>query len=490
MALGGRRPHPPSLNAHPPPPEREMSSTFDTDAFLVKFRAALAADELGAFPPPLRALRAQQLLDVWSALLPEERNSALQFIPAETAAELVSNLSEEEQPELLQFLSPSRLAEILEELRPDDLADTLQLLEARDPDRIQAVRSLLGPETLAVADALVGYHEEEAGGLMTPEFVSVRASMTTRQVLEFLRRSSPDTETIYYLYVVDGENRLIGVLSLRDLIVSAPDSRVEDIMDSDVVKTETDTDQEDVARLMADYDFSVLPVVDLHGQLVGIVTVDDVLDVLEEEATEDMHRMGAAPIDIDYVRANPWLLFRKRASWLVLLVVSMTLTFNVIAYYETIIEELVILAAFIPLLIGTGGNVGSQVATLVVRALATRELELRDYTKILLKEIGTGLLLGGAFGLFMTVYVLFFRAEPRIAVALGITMVLISFTANLVGASLPFLFRRMGIDPALTSSPGITTVMDVVGLLIYFRVVIWILGPLLEGASGAVLPVP
>ncbi len=229
--------------------------------------------------------------------------------------------------------------------------------------------------------------------------------------------------------------------------------------------------------------------VDLDGRLVGIVTVDDVLDVLEEEATEDIHRLGAAPVDIDYVRANSWLLFRKRASWLVLLVVSMTLTFNVIAYYETVIEEVVILAAFIPLLIGTGGNVGSQVATLVVRALATRELELKDYARVLVKEMGTGLLLGGAFGLFMALYVLFFRAEPRIALALGITMVLISFTANLVGASLPFLFRRLGIDPALTSSPGITTVMDVVGLLIYFRVVIWVLGPLLEAPPGA-LPGP
>ena len=459
----------------------KMNFTFDTAAFLEELRRAIASNDISALSPSLEDLRAQQLLDVWSDLLPDERRQALGAISPEKAAGLVSNLSEEEQIELLPPLPLPLLAEVLEELSPDDLADTLQALEARDPIQVQAVRSLLSAETLAVADALVEYNEEEAGGLMTPEFVSVRASMTSGQVLDFLRRVHPEAETIYYLYVVDRENRLTGVLSLRDLIVSAPDTRVKDIMDADVVRTQTDTDQEDVARLIADYDFSVLPVVDVEGRLVGIVTVDDVLDVVEEEATEDIHRLGAAPIDIDYVRANPWLLFRKRASWLVLLVVSMTLTFNVIAYYETIIEEVVILAAFIPLLIGTGGNVGSQVATLVVRALATRELELHDYLKVLIKEIGTGMLLGVAFGLFMTLYVLFFRAEPRIAVALGITMVLISFTANLVGASLPFLFRRMGIDPALTSSPGITTVMDVLGLLIYFRVVIWVLGPLFEG---------
>jgi magnesium transporter len=258
-----------------------------------------------------------------------------------------------------------------------------------------------------------------------------------------------------------------------------PSTRIDGIMDADVVRITTNTDQEEVARVMADYDLTVLPVVDGEDRLVGIVTVDDVLDVVEYEATEDIHRLGAAPIDIDYARAKPWLLFRKRASWLVLLVVSMTLTFNVIAHYEDVIAEIVILAAFIPLLIGTGGNVGSQVATLVVRALATRELEARDYLRVLWKECRTGLLLGAAFGLFMTAYVLIFRAEPRIAVALGMTMVLIALTANLIGASLPFLFRRLGIDPALTSSPAITTVMDVVGLLIYFRVVLWVAGPLL-----------
>jgi magnesium transporter len=461
-----------------------MSTTFDSVQFVADLRAALAAGDLARLSPTLTDLRAQQLVEVWTDLEPEERSRVLPLISSEKAAELLSYLPEDEQPELLQALPLPELAEVLEELDPDDLADTLQVLEAKDPDQIHEVKSLLGPETRAVADALVGYGEEEAGGIMTPEFVSVRASMTAAQVLEFLRRVHPNAETIYYLYVVDAGNRLRGVLSLRDLIVSPPDTRVAEIMDPDVVSTRTDTDQEDVARLVADYDFSVLPVVDPGGRLVGIVTVDDVLDVVEEEATEDIHRLGAAPIGIDYARASPWLLFRRRVSWLVLLVVSMTLSSPVSAYYVRGLEEVVILAAFIPLLIGTGGNVGSQVATLVVRALATRELELRDYLGVLWKEMKTGLLIGVAFGIFMALYILIFRGEPRIAVALGITMILISFTANLVGASLPFLFRRLGIDPALTSSPGITTVMDVVGLLIYFRVVLWILAPLLPSGGG------
>jgi len=463
-------------------------SSLETPDLLPILRAALDGGDPVRLAEVLAAYRTQALLEHWYELEAEERERVLSALPPEAGAELLSNLSAEEQPEVLQGLTPPQRAGVLEELSPDDLADTLQALEAYDREQSDEVRGLLDPGTLAVADALTGYDEEEAGGLMTPEFISVRATMTGAQVMAFLRRAAPDAETIYYLYVVDGEQRLKGVLSLRQLIVSDPEQRVQEMMNPDIVSIHTDTDQEEVARVMADYDLSVLPVLDDDDRLVGIVTVDDVLDVVTEEATEDIHRMGAAPIDIDYVRASPWLLFRKRSSWLILLVVSMTLTFNVINHYEDLIVELAILAAFIPLLIGTGGNVGAQVATLVVRALGTRELELRDYFKVFWKELKTGLLLGVAFGAFMTGYVYFFQDEPLVAVALGITMVLISLCANLVGASLPFLFRRFGIDPALTSSPGITTVMDVVGLLIYFRVVIWVLEPLLTGQPALPLP--
>jgi magnesium transporter len=460
-----------------------MTQSAELPDILVALEGALASQDDAQLLAFLEEQRIQALVDVWGELEEDDRDRILAALDSESAAELLANLSPEDQPEALEALPLPRVADLLEELSPDDLVDTLQALEARDPERAEEIRALLTPETRAVADTLTGYDEEEAGGLMTPEFIAIRASMTGAQVLSFLRRAAPAAETIYYLYVLDGKGRLRGVLSLRQLIVSDPSLRVEEMMNPDIVFTRTDTDQEEVARIMADYDLSVLPVLDAEDRLVGIVTVDDVLDVVTDEATEDIHRMGAAPIDIDYVRANPWLLFRKRASWLVLLVVSMTLTFNVINHYEDIIAEVVILAAFIPLLIGTGGNVGAQVATLVVRALATRELELRDFFKVFWKEMKTGVLLGLAFGMFMTVYVLMFRAEPRIAVALGITMVLISLSANLVGASLPFLFRRLGIDPALTSSPGITTVMDVLGLLIYFRVVIWVLGPMLTSGS-------
>jgi magnesium transporter len=448
--------------------------------FLDRLQRLLEGADDAGLAALVEEVRPQELLEHWDEIDLEDRQRLLAVMDVETAAELVANVPEE-LPQLLGALAHARAREVLDELDLDDLADALQVVEAEQPERSQELKALITPATLARAEALATFEEDEAGGLMTPEFISVRASMTVEQVLQFLRRAEPDAETIYYLYVVGDRGRLLGVLTLRELIVASPERRIGDIMDTDVIHITTGTDQEEVARIMSDYDFSVLPVVDADERLVGIVTVDDVLDVVEHEATEDIHRLGAAPIDIDYARAHPWLLFRKRVQWLVLLVVSMTLTFNVISHYEDIIVEIAILAAFIPLLIGTGGNVGAQVATMVVRALATRELELRDYPKVLLKELGTGIMLGLAFGVFMMVYVLFFQPEPRIAVALGITMVLIALTANLVGASLPFLFRRLRIDPALTSSPGITTVMDVVGLLIYFRVVTWILRPLLDG---------
>jgi magnesium transporter len=426
----------------------------------------------------------QDLLLIWDDLNGEHRYVLLTLLPKEKAAEVFANLPPEDQAEYLKTLPPWRVQELLEELSLDDLADALQAVEEEDPALAKKLKEALDPKTRAEVEELTQYEEDEAGGLMTPEYVAVRASMTVEDVLRFLRRAAPDAETIYYLYVVDEEGRLMGVLSLRDLIVADPRTKVAEIMNPKVVYVRTDTDQEEVARLMADYDFTVLPVVDEEGRLVGIVTVDDILDVLEEEATEDIHKLAAAPADVDYARARPWELFWKRIGWLSLLFVSESLTSNVIAAYEDLIAKVAILAAYFPLIIGTGGNVGSQVTTLVVRALGTRELDLRDFGRVLLKELLVGLLLGLTMGGFMWLRVATLRHDPVLAVAVGLAMVLVAFTANLIGTILPFLFRRLGVDPALTSSPFITVIMDVTGLLIYFQVVLHFLPPLLQEHGG------
>lgn len=452
----------------------------DRSQEIEELRSALEEANTDDLYSMLEDVRPQEIVEIWEELEAERQSAILHELPTEKAAELLSNLPEDEQPMALDGLPAERAHQILEALDPDDLADALQALEEHSPERAKTLKGLLAPETRATAEELARYEEDEAGGLMTPEFVSVRASMSASQVIQFLRRAGPDAETVYYIYVVETDGRLLGVLSLRDLIVANEHQLIREIMIPDVVHVTTDTDQEEVARLMADYDFSVLPVVDTEGKLVGIVTVDDVIDVIEDEATEDIHRLGAAPVDVDYSRSSPWKMFKKRAPWLGLLLVSMSLTFNVISRYETLIEQVTMLAAFIPLLIGTGGNVGSQIATVVVRSLATREIEPRDFVKVLGKEVLTGLCLGLSLAVFMFAYVMVFRADVLIATALALTMILIALCANLVGAMLPLIFRRFGIDPALTSSPGITTVMDVVGLLIYFQIVLLVLGHVLD----------
>ena len=258
----------------------------------VSLQEALQEGDTRALREALEEVHPQDLLALWDELEGEHRYVVLTLLPKAKAAEVLSHLSPEEQAEYLKTLPPWRLKEILEELSLDDLADALQAVRKEDPAYFQRLKDLLDPRTRAEVEALARYEEDEAGGLMTPEYVAVREGMTVEEVLRFLRRAAPDAETIYYIYVVDEEGRLKGVLSLRDLIVADPKTRVREILNPKVVYVRTDTDQEEVARLMADYDFTVLPVVDEEGRLVGIVTVDDVLDVLEAEATEDIHRLG------------------------------------------------------------------------------------------------------------------------------------------------------------------------------------------------------
>lgn len=409
----------------------------------------------------------QDLLNLWDDLEGEHRYVLLTLLPKDKAAEVFSNLAPEAQAEYLKTLPPWRVRELLEELSLDDLADALQAVEEEDPDLYRRLKEALDPETRAEVEELTQYEEDEAGGLMTPEYVAVREGMTVEEVIRFLRRAAPDAETIYYIYVVDEAGRLKGVLSLRDLIVADPRTKVAEIMNPKVVYVRTDTDQEEVARLMADYDFTVLPVVDEEGHLVGIVTVDDVLDVLEEEATEDIHRLAAVDVpDLVYSQASPVALWLARVRWLVILILTGMVTSSILQGFESLLDALTALAFYVPVLIGTGGNTGNQSATLIIRALATRDLDLRDWRRVLLKESVVGLLLGLTLALLLLGKVALDGQWPLVPVV-GMALFLIVLFANLVGALLPFALRRLGVDPALLSNPLIATLTDVTGLLIY-----------------------
>lgn len=418
----------------------------------------------------------QDLLLIWDDLNGEHRYVLLTLLPKEKAAEVFANLPPEDQAEYLKTLPPWRVQELLEELSLDDLADALQAVEEEDPALARKLKEALDPETRAEVEELTQYEEDEAGGLMTPEYVAVRASMTVEDVLRFLRRAAPDAETIYYLYVVDEEGRLMGVLSLRDLIVADPRTKVAEIMNPKVVYVRTDTDQEEVARLMADYDFTVLPVVDEEGHLVGIVTVDDVLDVLEEEATEDIHKLAAVDVpDLVYSQASPLQLWLARVRWLIILILTGMVTSSILQGFESVLEAVTALAFYVPVLIGTGGNTGNQSATLIIRALATRDLDLRDWRRVLFKETVVGSLLGLTLASVLLIKVGLDGYGPLIPVV-GLSLFLLVLFANLVGSTLPMVLRRLGVDPALVSNPLIATLSDVIGLLIYLSVARLILG--------------
>ena len=417
-----------------------------------------------------------ELLEGWEELPGEHRFVLLTVLPPAKAAEVLSQLELEDQLEFLDTLPRFQVRGILAELDPDDLADLLQEAREEDPELFQELFALLEPETRELVERLLAYEEDEAGGLMTPEYVAVRAGMTVEEVLEFLRRAAPDAETIYYIYVVDDAGRLIGVLSLRDLIVADPTTRVKEIMNENVVFVTTETDQEEVARLMADYDFTVLPVVDEDQRLVGIVTVDDVIDVLEEEATEDIYRLGAveAP-ELVYSRSGVLELWSARVRWLVILILTGMVTSTILGRFESVLKAATALAFYLPVLLGTGGNSGSQAATIIVRALGTRDVEIKDWPRVFFKELGVGVLLGLTLSALIAAKVAFdgqFGITPAVALSLFLLVVV----ANLAGSLLPLLLAKLGIDPALISNPLIATVSDISGLLIYLSVAQLLLG--------------
>ncbi len=408
---------------------------------------------------------------------PNERLEFLRLMPVERAATTFTDLPLSEQADYVTDLPPDRLRVMGAFIGPDEIADLLQELpngEARD----HLLKAL--PKTLSdSALELLQYAEDDAGGMMTPEFVAVKAGWSVQHTLQFLRQAADHAETVSNLYVVNAQDQLTGVISLQTLVTAPPYAKVEDIARSEIIYARTDTDQEEVARLMRDYDLSVMPVVDENGVLKGIITIDDVIDVIQEEATEDIYKGAAMEgSEIDYLRTSPFTLWRKRVLWLAALSISELLTVTVNANYEDLLKQQIVLQSYIAALIGTGGNTGSQSAVLIIRAISQGQIRGRDALKVLFKEFGTGLLLGVTLAVFAFIRVLILnsKAGPSVALAIGLAVFAIVFTANIVGAMLPIAFYKLKIDPALTSSPFLATIMDATGLLIYFNIAKIILG--------------
>lgn len=411
---------------------------------------------------------APEIADVLLALDPAERVLFFRSLPRETANDVFMYLEPEDQNELLLALSDEASRRVLASLPPDDRTHLLSELPG---EAAQKLLNMLSPDDLAETRALLGYPEDSVGRLMTPDYVAVRPEWTISRALQHIRAMGKESETINVVYVVDDRWRLLDALGLRHFVLADPDQTVRDIMDESFVALSAFDDRQTAVDTMRKYDLAYLPVVDSSGVLVGIVTFDDVFDVAEEEATEDFQRVsGMAPIEIDYGRASVPLLWKKRIGWLLILLIADFLSSSVIAHFEAAIEAYVALAFFIPMLIDSGGNTGTQSATLIIRGLATGDVVIRDWLRVLLKELQVGLLLGLALGVVVYLRGYFWKGGPEIGLVVGLTMVALVVWANFVGAILPMILRKLRLDPAVVSSPFITTMCDVTGLIIYFNV--------------------
>ena len=324
---------------------------------------------------------------------------------------------------------------------------------------------------------MLGYEEGTAGRIMTPEYISLKEHLSVTQSLERIRTLANVSEIIYYLYVTDNSRRLTGIVSLRDLVISSPEMTLGDIMTRDVVCVGTATDQEEVARLIQRYDLLALPVVDKEQRLVGVVTVDDVIDIIEQEATEDIYALSGVQADGDnYFQTNLLTVARKRVVWLFILLLTNSITASIINSQEDILQRVVTLAAFIPLLTGTGGNVGAQSSTVVIRGLNTEEINALGPSQVVWREARAGILLGVILGTIATGWAYWLQGNFYVAICVGVSLVAIALLASVAGSALPFVFRSFGLDPALMSAPFITTAVDVLGVLIYFNIARFVLG--------------
>ncbi|MEL6786490.1 MAG: magnesium transporter [Cyanobacteria bacterium J06607_15] len=399
---------------------------------------------------------------------------AFRLLSKAEAIEVYEYLNSDVQQALIQEFKRQEVLDVVDQMSPDDRARMFDELPAKVVRRLV---SQLSPKERQATAILLGYGEETAGRIMTPEYISLKENLTVSQTLERIRNLANASEVVYYLYVTDNSRRLTGIVSLRDLVIAAPDTTLTEIMTRDVVFVHTDTDREEVARTIQRYDIVAVPVVDSEERLVGVVTVDDIIDIIEQEATEDIYALGGVQSDKDnYFQTNLLTVARRRVVWLFVLLLTNTVTGAIIRSQEALLQQVVILAAFIPLLTGTGGNVGAQSSTVVIRGLNTDEIANMGAGKVIFREATAGILLGLILGSVATVWAYLLQGSLAVAMSVGISLVAIALLASVAGSALPFMFRSLGLDPALMSAPFITTAVDVLGVLIYFSIAKTILG--------------
>lgn len=398
----------------------------------------------------------------------------LDLLPLGEQAGIFGYFERDFQVELARTAPRAKLARIVTEMHSDERADLFNELSDEQQDALLPALAQAEREDIR---RLAGYEEDTAGSIMTSDYALLNETLSAAQAIEKLRHEAPDKETIYRAYVTSPDRRLVGAVRLQDLILAGPRTLVRDLMEEDPVFVTVDEDQEEVARKISRYDVLALPVVDAEHRIVGIVTHDDAMDVIQEEATEDFHKVGSiGDLDTSVRDASIGLLYRKRIAWLLLLVFGNLLSGAGIHYYEDTIAAVVALVFFLPLLIGSSGNAGSQAATLMVRALATGDVQLKDWARMLGREVLVALLLGLTMALAVA-GIGWYRGGPGVALAVTLTMVLVVVVGSLIGMLLPFVLSRFKLDPATASAPLVTTLADAAGVFIYFGVATAILFP-------------
>ena len=421
----------------------------------------------------LTTMKPFDIAAVFEELQDEKTPILFRILPKELAAETFVEMDEDTQEFLIHGFSDNELKEVVDELFVDDAVD---LIEEMPANVVKRILRQADKETRRQINELLKYPEDSAGSIMTTEFISLRPDMTAEMAIKRIRRTGVDKETIYTCYVNDDYNRLIGITTVKDLLLADDDDLVKDMMEENVISVHTLDDQEMVARIFSDYDFLALPVVDNEQRIVGIVTIDDAIDVIREEATEDIEKMAAVlPSDKPYMRTSVWGIYKKRVPWLLVLMLSATFTSTIISAFDGMLASVIILSSFIPMITGSGGNAGSQASVSVIRALSLGEIECKSMFKVLWQELRVAALCGLTLAAanFVKLMVFDLRGnENAVVIALVVSLTLVGtiIMAKIVGSSLPLLSSKIGLDPAVMANPLISTVCDSLSLLIYFGV--------------------
>jgi magnesium transporter len=438
------------------------------------FKELLESKQYRALRERLVDSEPTHIADLLASIPRDEAVIAFRILPKSLAISVFDDMDGAFQNQLLEAFSDQAARNFLEAMPPDDRIELLDEVPAKVARRLLQI---LSPDQRRVTLQLLGYDEETAGREMTPLFIDLHSDMTVAQALERVRQLAITRETVYECYVMDRRRYLIGTVSLKDLVIADPNAKVSDIMKPDPPFVFTHTDREEVARELREHDLLAIPVVDAEKRLVGTITHDDVADIMEREATEDIYRFGAVPgTERGYFASRIFDVVWRRTPWLFLLTLASIVTAYIISRQENFLAEIVLLTAFIPMVIATGGNVGAQSATVVIRGLATGEVNPRRALAIVLREVGIGAIMGVALGTVALGLAYAFRRNLEAAIVVGMTLVGISVMATLAGGALPFIFRRLRIDPALVSAPFITTIMDIFGVALYFGIARIVLG--------------